>query len=88
MLSCFVFDVLKLGNALYLCYHAFLRLLKGSFKKKKKDFWKFVCFFPLKLYEGRLLKVMGTWIASKTSSTDAYVLARYGFMLNLFLKKY
>ena len=54
----------------------------------KEDFWKFVCFFPLKLYEGRLLKVMGTWIASKTSSTDAYVLARYGFMLNLFLKKY
>ena len=83
MLSCFVFDVLKLGNALYLCYHAFLRLLKGSFKKKK-TFESSFGFFPLKLYEGRLLKVMGTWIASKTSSTDAYVLARYGFMLNLF----
>ena len=30
---------------------------------------------------------MGTWIASTTSSTDAYVLARYGFILNLLIEK-
>ena len=30
---------------------------------------------------------MGIWIASKTSSTDAYVLDRYGFILNLLIEK-
>ena len=44
-------------------------------------------FFSLKLYEVILLRVMGTWIASTTSSTDAYVLARYGFILNLLIEK-
>ena len=52
-----------------------------------KTFERSYLFFPLKLYEVRLLKVMGTWIASKTSSTDAYVLDRYGFILNLLIEK-